>query len=331
MHRIQVLFSESSIKRSRRLVLWLLVSLTPLCLLAVENEVPFDLGPYGDLVFISNLNGLDAIVVYSGRNQNIVFSCELESELILTPSISPWDTSLTFLVDQGAAGRTIHSLALKQTGGGAWTGVDVTIASIPGAAWPVRARDGSFFVVMPDARNLNSGKVTGIFHLHEGSFSVISGAEDKFRHFWPLLSRDGKQLVFRQLVIPEGEGSSEFWSRTLVWNMENDTRQVHFVNEQIYLEQWLPQGILISTKLEDEARTRIYKVYDPVSRESTEIYRGGAWQARVTDDLQTVASIRPEPVGGSLFDIFITVPVTGVEVNLTGTPRISESLIGWLP
>ena len=284
----------------------------------------------GALAYISNDQGVDAIMVQDGRLLQKAYRCQSESEMILTPSIDYWQNNITFVIDNGQPGRTIYGLALSGSETQKWGGEVRELATLPEASWPTAGPDGSIYLVMPDESNLKTGKVTGLFQLNDGSIRTIHSAEQRFKYYWPLISPTGSQLFYRQSIAPQSEVKESFWSRMILRDLNTGAQTFHFVDEPIYLEQWSKTGIIYSTKMADEARTRVYRLYDPSTGAVRELFRGSVWQARFNADLTQVAVIRPEPPSDNFFDVFVIELATHVEQNITNTPQISESLIGWL-
>jgi hypothetical protein len=283
------------------------------------------------LAYISNIDGFDAILLHGAGPDQMIYTCSSSNEMILTPSVDHWNMSFCFLIDQGTVDRSLHQLSLSRSRDGIWRTEHESLATLPGASWPVRSKDGGILLVMPDESTLSSGKVTGLFKLVDGSIQTIQSAEEKYKHYWPLVSPSGDKLFYRQSAVPQEGIESPFWSRMIERDLNDQGLAFHFVDEPIYLEQWVTEGIIYSVKLGDAARSRVYRLYDPENGQERELYRGSVWQARFSDDLSHLAVLRAQPGNESFFDIYLVDMNTGSERNMSNTPRLSESLIGWLP
>ena len=298
---------------------------------AAPTEGSISKADIGALAYISDYAGRDVIIVKDRVGTHQIYQCANENEMILTPGISPKREVISFVIENGENHRAVHRLKVKKGAQGAWLASDSIIIHARNAAWPTYAHTNILFLSMMDPREPQLALSTDIYSISGDQYLCLSNNSGLDKHLWPLLSPDEQQLHFRKIAtaMPGGDGNPIVSS--VIFDLELNTREVHLVGQRVYVEQWTANNLLlVSQRLTDEAGTRVYALYDPDTRESTEVYRNSSYQAQLAPDANYLATLRLEPAGGSNFDIFITDLYRQTELNLTNTPNQSESLIGWL-
>ena len=284
------------------------------------------------LAYVSDSAGLDAVVIRSEQINSIVYVAANENSMILTPMVSLGPGAISFAIEGGHETRELHLLMLHQEQGAVWQGQDTLITSAKNGAWPIFTPDGVCYLSMQGPTVQDYGKATDIFKYSQGVFTQLSTNMGQDRHLWPLLSPDGSRLHYRKLSqTPTAEGVTRS-VRSIIYDLNSGSQEVHLIDKNIFIEQWTARGeLLLSERLTDGSGLRVYMLYALGTRSVTELYRAVSWQARLTDDNRYLATLSAYPAGGPNFDIFVTDLKTGNTFNLTQTPDHSESLIGWLP
>ncbi len=283
------------------------------------------------IAYIADDDGLDAIYFQQGAQSQVVFRCETENQIILTPQVGASGNSISFVVDGGNNQRAIHLMGPIIRESGHWIARDSILTVVRGGAWPITTSDSSLYLAMPSQQNIEIKKATDIYRLHGGEFVRLSQNEGMTKHIWPVIDPAEKRLLFRKIPIVDGTLDQEGQAVSIILNLETYTTEAHFVDQNVFLDQWTADGLIMySYNWNAETRTRVYALYDPANRTSIEIYRGVSRQAKLSGDGGFLASIRPVPEGSAQFDVIVTQLETGKEFNFTQTSSQSESLIGWI-
>jgi len=285
----------------------------------------------GPIVYINESNGRDAIFIRDAVGESKIFTCMNENEIILTPSVSGDGKHITFLVDNARNQKTIHILGPFKKVNQEWQAEDLELISVRGGAWPV-IRDGqSVYMSMPDQTSLVVDRKSNIYLIHAEEITQVSDNRGVSSHIWPLIHPDGQRIIYRYIPQTDELGDVDEPTKSILLDLESGASESHFVDQFVFLEQWTKSGeILFSFRDKDENGNRIYSLYNPTTHESREIYRNKSRQGYLSKDSRFLTTIRLFPQGSAHFDIFITDLKTKVEINLTETPKRSESLIGWL-
>jgi len=295
-----------------------------------EYQVKEDQGR-SRVAYVANNDGLDAIFLSTQMGGQVIFQCDFKNELILTPQINPQRNSISFVVDQGNGLRAVHLLTPFVQNTGNWSAKDSIITVVRGGAWPTVAQDGSLYLAMPSQETIELKKETDVYRYYGGEFTRLSQNQEATKHIWPMLDPTGERILFHIIPIVDGSVSQEVQTRSIILNLNTFSADTHFVNQNIFLEQWTNNGLILYSNFANvEARIRSYVLYDPKTGESKEIYRNTSRQAKLSTNSRKLATIRTEPKGSAQFDIFILDLETNKEINMTKSHDKSESLIGWI-
>lgn len=318
-----------SIKRINILLLAALLSQTSIA--AAPTDQTQSLPGMGTIAYINESNGRDAIFVRDATGESIIFNCDYENEIILTPSVSSDGEFITFLVDNGRNQKAVHMLGPLQKMNGTWQAEDLVLIAIRGGAWPVVNDPKSVYLSMPDQTSLTLSNSSNIYMVSSEAIKQISDNQGIASHIWPVISPQGDKIIYRVIPYSGEEGASTEPPKSTLLDLKSGLSESHFVDQYIYMEQWTNQGeILFSFKEKDQNGNRIYALYNPDTQATREIYRSKSRQGSLSAKSRFLATIRPVPEGSADFDIFITDLVSQKEINLTQTPKQSESLIGWV-
>ncbi len=285
----------------------------------------------GAIAFIKESNGRDAIFVKDASGENIIFSCASANVIILTPSVSGNGKYITFVVDNGRNQKTIHILGPIQKIKNRWQANDLELMTVRGGAWPVFKDDQSVYMSMPEQVSLSHDGTSFIYLISSEEIKQFSNNMGVSTHIWPLMHPDGDKLIYRYIPQTDEMGETTEPIKSVLTEIESGNTEMHFVDQYVYLEQWTRMGeILFSFRDKDQNGNRIYALYNPETRKTTEIYRNKSRQGALTRESRFLATIRPVPEGSPQFDIFVTDLNLKTEINLTQSSRLSESLIGWI-
>ena len=285
----------------------------------------------GTLAYIRAFEGRDAVFVKDATSENVIFTCDDENEIILTPAISRDGKHISFVVDDGRNHKTVHLLGPIEKHQDKWQADDSIIIVIRGGAWPLYAGNQNFFLAMPDQASLEMQTTTHIFQIKEEEILQVSDTRGISNHIRPLLNPEADRIVYREISIDDTTDWGAPAVRSIIQELETGATSSHFENQEVFLEQWIANGeILFSYKMNDREGNRVYSLYDPVSGGKREIYTNVSRQGSLTSDLRYLATIRQIPAGGAQYDIIVADLVEKTEQNLTQTKQLSESLIGWL-
>ncbi|MBT3253281.1 MAG: hypothetical protein HN995_04190 [Candidatus Marinimicrobia bacterium] len=306
-----------------------ILSFTPLH--AEPPEINSMVTEMGAIAYINASDGRDAIFVKDAMGENVIFTCASEAVIILTPSVSADGKFITFVVDNGRNQKTIHILGPIQKVKNEWEAHDLEVMTVRGGAWPVFKDDQSVYMSMPEQASLSSDGTSNIYVINSEEIKQLSDNQAVSTHIWPLLHPNGNALIYRYIPQTDEMGESAEPVKSVLFDLESGNTTMHFVNQFVYLEQWAGMGeILFSFRDKDVDGNRVYALYSPETREIREIYRNKSRQGALSSESRFLATIRSVPEGGSQFDIFVTDLISNAEINLTQTPRQSESLIGWI-
>ncbi|MCF7826471.1 MAG: hypothetical protein K9N29_07445 [Candidatus Marinimicrobia bacterium] len=285
----------------------------------------------GTIAYINESNGRDAIFVQDASGESIIFNCDYENEIILTPSVSSDSEFITFLVDNGQNQKAVHLLGPLEKVNDAWQAKDIVLISIRGGAWPVVHDEKSVYLSMPDQTALTLGNSSNIYLVSAEEIKQISDNQGVASHIWPVISPQGDKIIYRVIPFSGEDSQTREAPKSVLLDLQSGQSESHFVDQYVYTEQWTNQGeILFSFKEKDQNGNRIYALYNPETKATREIYRSKSRQGSLSNQSRFLATIRPVPQGSADFDIFITDLVSQQEINLTQTPKQSESLIGWI-
>jgi len=285
----------------------------------------------GTIAYINESNGRDAIFIRDGEGENVIFNCDYENEIVLTPSVSGDGKFIAFLVDNGRNQKAVHILGPIQKVKDEWQAEDLLVMTVRGGAWPVIKDGKSVYMSMPDQTSLSSDGTSNIYLVSSEEIEQVSDNMGISSHIWPLIHPNGEALIYRYIPQPDEMGEIDEPVKSVLFNLESGTSNMHFVNQFVYLEQWTGLGeILFSFRDKDRNGNRIYALYNLETRETREIYRNKSRQGSLSSEGRFLATIRSVPEGSVDFDIIVTDLVSKVEINLTQSPKTSESLIGWI-
>ncbi len=309
-----------------------LLSLIALMGLSAVTAAPYNqsqtLPGMGTIAYINESNGRDAIFIRDGEGENVIFNCDYENEIVLTPSVSGDGKFISFLVDNGRNQKAVHILGPIQKVEDEWQAEDLLVMTVRGGAWPVIKDGKSVYMSMPDQASLSSDGTSNIYLVSSEEIEQVSDNMGISSHIWPLIHPDGEALIYRYIPQPDEMGEIDEPVKSVLFDLKSGTSTMHFVNQFVYLEQWTGLGeILFSFRDKDRNGNRIYALYN---LETKEIYRNKSRQGSLSSEGRFLATIRSVPEGSVNFDIIVTDLVSKVEINLTQSPKTSESLIGWI-
>ena len=285
----------------------------------------------GAMAYISASEGRDAIFIRDAVGESIIYTCISQSVIILTPSVSPDGKFITFVVDNGRNQKTIHILGPIQKVNTKWQAHDLEVITVRGGAWPVFKDDQSVYMSMPEQTSLSNDGTSNIYLINDEEILQISDNQGESTHIWPLMHPNGEALIYRYIPQTDEMGETAEPVKSVLHDLESGSSEMHFVDQFVYLEQWVSlEEILFSFRDKDQNGNRIYALYNPDTRETREIYRNKSRQGALSSESRFLATIRPVPEGSLQFDIFVTDLISKTEINLTQSPRQSESLIGWI-
>ncbi|MBT6002370.1 MAG: hypothetical protein HOG76_06005 [Candidatus Marinimicrobia bacterium] len=285
----------------------------------------------GTIAYINESDGRDAIFIRDASGSDVIFRCDYENEIVLTPSVSSDGKFITFLVDNGRDQKAVHILGPIEKVNGKWQADDYLIIMVRGGAWPVIHDSKSVYLSMPDQTSLVMSGSSNIYLISAEKIQQITKNQGLSSHIWPLINPEGNKLIYREIPLPDKNGDVVEPIKSILFDLQSGASEAHFVNQFVYMEQWTEQGeILFSSKERDENGNRIYALYNPETMETREIYRNKSRQGSLSNEARFLATIRPMPEGGADFDIFVTDLLSKVEINLTQSPKESESIIGWI-
>ncbi len=285
----------------------------------------------GNIAYINEYQGKDAVFIMDAVGENVIFTCNYENEIILTPSVSSDGRYITFLVDNGRDQKVIHILGPVEKTGEKWQAPDLTLLTIRGGAWPIVRDETSVYISMPDQTALTLSGSSNIYLVSAEEIKQITNNMGNTTHIWPVLSPDGKKILYRSIPRVSTSDNISEPVKSVLLDLETGQEEAHFIDQNIYMEQWTDAGdLLFSFKELDQNGYRIYALYNPVTRETREVYRNNSRQGSLSKESRFLATIRPFPAGGADFDIFVKDLNSQQELNLTQTPKQSESLIGWI-
>lgn len=321
----------SFIWNSRKIQSSLVVVIVSASVLVPSPSLSADLSKVGTIAYIAAEGGRDAIFIKGSKGSNTIFNCAYENEIILTPSVSRDGSYLSFVVDQGRNERMLHILGPITFSNGKWQAVDSILMMVKGGAWPIYGGENTTYLSMPNQTSLVTAPTSHIFQIQEDRLIQLSNNQGISNHIWPLLDPSGDRILYREIPGPEEDNQAPGRLQSVLQTIESGAQEYHFINQNVFLEQWVNSTeVLISTNVSGEPRMRSYGLYNLETRESQEIYRNSSRQGRLTSDSRYMATIRPVPPGGAQFDVFITDLESQDELNLTQSPKQSESLIGWI-
>jgi hypothetical protein len=285
----------------------------------------------GAIAYINESHGKDAIFIRDAGSDNVIFTCTSGNVIILTPSVSFDGKYITFIVDNGRNQKTIHILGPIQKINNKWQANDLEVLTVRGGAWPVFKDSQTVYMSMPEQTALSHDGTSNIYVVSNEGIEPLTDNQGVSSHIWPLLNPQSDALIYRYIPQTDEMGYASEPVKSVIYDLETGNVESHFVDQFVYLEQWLATGeILFSFRDKDQNGNRIYAIYNPESRETREVYRNKSRQGALTSDSQFLATLRPVPEGSPQFDIFVTDLVSGEEINITNSPRQSESLIGWI-
>jgi len=285
----------------------------------------------GAMAYISASEGRDAIFIRDAVGESIIYTCISQNVIILTPSVSPDGKFITFVVDNGRNQKTIHILGPIQKVNTKWQAHDLEVITVRGGAWPVFKDDQSVYMSMPEQTSLSNDGTSNIYLINDEEILQISDNQGESTHIWPLMHPNGEALIYRYIPQTDEMGETAEPVKSVLHDLESGSSEMHFVDQFVYLEQWVSlEEILFSFRDKDQNGNRIYALYNPDTRETREIYRNKSRQGALSSESRFLATIRPVPEGSLQFDIFVTDLISKTEINLTQSPRQSESLIGWI-
>jgi len=285
----------------------------------------------GAIAFINEADGRDAVFVRDAEGENVIFICASANVIILTPSVSADGKFITFVVDNGRNQKAIHILGPIQKVKNKWQAHDLEVMTVRGGAWPVFKDDQSVYMSMPEQASLSNDGTSNIYMINIEEIKQVSDNQGESTHIWPLMHPNGEALIYRDIPQTDEMGETVEPIKSVIYDLESGSSEMHFVDQFVYLEQWTSLGeILFSFRDKDQNGNRIYALYNPETRETREIYRNKSRQGALTSDSKFLATIRPVPEGSPQFDIFVIDLISKTEINLTQSPRQSESLIGWI-
>ena len=318
-----------SLQKRTYLLLLILVSFASLQ--AIPPEANGMMTEMGAIAYINESDGKDAIYVRDAASSNVIFTCASGNVIILTPSVSYDGKYITFVVDNGRNQKTIHILGPIQKLDNKWQAHDLEVMTVRGGAWPVFKDNQSVYMSMPEQTSISNDGSSNIYMISSDEIIKISDNQGVSSHIWPLINPKGDALIYRYIPQTDDMGYTTEPVKSVILNLESGSSDRHFVDQFVYLEQWTSLGeILFSFRDKDQNGNRIYALYNPESRKTREIYRSKSRQGALTSDSKFLATIRPVPEGSPQFDIFVTDLISKTEINLTQSPRQSESLIGWI-
>jgi len=318
-----------SLHKRTYLVLLILVSFASLQ--AIPPEANGMMPEMGAIAYINESDGKDAIYVRDAASSNVIFTCVSGNVIILTPSVSYDGKYITFVVDNGRNQKTIHILGPIQKIDNRWQAHDLEVMTVRGGAWPVFKDNQSVYMSMPEQTSISNDGSSNIYLISSEEIIKISDNQGVSSHIWPLINPTGDALIYRYIPQTDDMGYTTEPVKSVILNLESGNSDKHFVDQFVYLEQWTSLGeILFSFRDKDQNGNRIYALYNPESRETRELYRSKSRQGTLTSDSKFLATIRPVPEGSPQFDIFVMDLISRTEINLTQSPRQSESLIGWI-
>ncbi len=321
--------SFKSFHEQTRVVFLILVSFHSLG--ATPPEAKDMMAEMGAIAYINESDGRDAIFVRDAAVNNVIFTCASGNVIILTPSVSSDGKYITFVVDNGRNQKAIHILGPIQKINNKWQAQDLEVMTVRGGAWPVLKDNQSVYMSMPEQASLSNDGSSHIYLISTEEIIRISDNQGKSSHIWPLINPTGDALIYRYIPQTDEMGYTAEPVKSVMFDLESGTSEMHFVDQFVYLEQWTSLGeILFSFRDKDQNGNRIYALYNTETRETREIYRHKSRQGALTSDSKYLATIRSVPPGSPQYDIFITDLISKAEINLTQTPRQSESLIGWI-
>lgn len=286
---------------------------------------------FGKLAYISTVGGNDAIIIKEGEATSVVYSCASQNEIILTPQLSSDGKYISFLIDAGGGNRQLHLLGPLEQMNGKWNAKDELVTEIASGAWPSYGRNSDFYLTLPAHDLSQYPGASNIHQLIDGKFNLVSENRGGEKHLWPLISPEGDKIHYRKVSKRLDMFGGGQLSLSILYDLESQEKEEHLSNQNIFVEQWSRTGqILYSQKLNDNAGTRDYSLYDHKIRESQMILRTNSRQARLSPDGKYLMTLRAFPEGNNHYDIFIVDLQTKTEVNLTQTAHVSESLIDWI-
>ncbi|MBC8376961.1 MAG: hypothetical protein H8E26_13025 [FCB group bacterium] len=319
----------TSLHKQSHLLLLILVGFASLK--AAPPDVNTMTTEMGAIAFINEADGRDAIFVRDTAGENVIYICTSGNVIILTPSVSADGKFITFVVDNGRNQKTIHILGPIQKVNNKWQANDLEVMTVRGGAWPVFKDAQSVYMSMPEQASLSHDGTSNIYMISNEEIKQISDNRGVSTHIWPLMHPNGEVLIYRNIPQTDEMGETAEPIKSVIYGLESESSEMHFVDQFVYLEQWTASGdILFSFRDKDQNGNRIYALYNPETRETKEIYRHKSRQGALTSDSKFLATIRPVPEGSPQFDIFVTDLISKTEINLTQSPRQSESLIGWI-
>ena len=315
----------------KRIVFLLTISMSFSVVQGIPPEANDLMTEMGAIAYINESDGKDAIYVRDAASSNVIFTCASGNVIILTPSVSYDGKYITFVVDNGRNQKTIHILGPIQKLDNKWQAHDLEVMTVRGGAWPVFKDNQSVYMSMPEQTSISNDGSSNIYRISSEEIIKISDNQGVSSHIWPLINPTGDALIYRNIPQTDDMGYTTEPVKSVILNLESGSSDKHFVDQFVYLEQWTSLGeILFSFRDKDQNGNRIYALYNPESRKTREIYRSKSRQGALTSDSKFLATIRPVPEGSPQFDIFVTDLISKTEINLTQSPRQSESLIGWI-